>query len=56
MRRRAAVSMAEVDTFTRWRHRMAYLAHAGVKDKIKKGARRRERHDAKARIRHGEAD
>lgn len=48
--------MPETDVFTGWRHSMAYLYRAGVKSKVKKLARVRERHEAKSRIRRGEDD
>lgn len=56
MRKRAVVSAAETDAFTGWRHVLCYLERAGVKGKIKKGARRRERREGKHRIRRGEDD
>ena len=56
MRRRATLSFAENDAFTRWRRLYCYLQRAGATSKIKKGARQRERRDAKARVRRGEAD
>ena len=48
--------MPETDVFTGWRHRLAYLYRPGVKSKIKKLARARERREAKSRIRRGDDD
>lgn len=56
MRRRATRSMAEDDAFTGWRHLYCYLQRAGARDKIKRGARQRERREGKNRIRRGEDD
>jgi len=56
MRRRATKGFAEVDTFTRWKHLLKYVQHAGVKSGIKRQARARERHQARSRIRRGEDD
>lgn len=41
----------ENDVFTKWRHLYCYTQRAGVCAKIKRGARRRERREAKAAIR-----
>jgi hypothetical protein len=54
MRRRATLGFAEQDTFTSWRRLYCYLQRAGAASKIKKGARQRERREAKTRIRRGE--
>lgn len=43
--------MAETDVFTGWRHVLAYVQRAGVKDKVKRGARRRERREGKREAR-----
>ena len=56
MRKRATRGGAEVDVFTSWRRLYCYLQRAGAASKVKKGARQRERRDAKTRIRRGEAD
>ena len=42
---------AEDDVFTKWRHQYRYTQRAGVCAKIKRGARRRERREAKVSIR-----
>ncbi|HEY1705560.1 MAG TPA: hypothetical protein VGG75_38230 [Trebonia sp.] len=55
MRRRATVSPAEQDAFGSWGRRfMCYIQRAGTRSSIKNGAIRRERREAKARIRRGE--
>lgn len=56
MRRRETRGFAEDDAFTGWRRVYCYLQRAGATAKIKKGARQRERRDARDRIRRGEAD
>ena len=56
MRRRQTRSMPETDAFTGWKLVMAYLHRAGAKSKVKRGARVRERREARARIRRGEDD
>lgn len=54
MGRRAAKSAAEDDVFTRWRRVYCYTQRAGVTSSIKRGARRRERHNAKRQIQRGD--
>lgn len=50
---RAIKSSAEQDALTSWRRRFCYLQVAGATSNIKRGARRRERRDAKTAIRRG---
>jgi hypothetical protein len=49
--KRRAMTGAEQDAFTRWRHLYCYLGRAGVVAGIKRQARRRERHEERARLR-----
>lgn len=56
MRKRATLSAAEADAFTGWKNVLCYVQRAGVKAKIKRGARQRERREGKNRIRRGEDD
>lgn len=51
MLRRETKHTAEVDVFTGWRRRYCYTQRAGVCGSIKRGARRRERREAKDAIR-----
>ena len=46
----------EEDAFTGWRHLLCYLQKPGAKSYIKRKARRRERHQAKAQIRKEDHD
>lgn len=55
MGKRRRITGAEQDAFSRyWRHMLCYLDRPGVRSKIKRGARRRERREAKQRIRQEE--
>jgi hypothetical protein len=45
------LNAAETDAFTGWRHLYCYLQKAGTRAEIKRGARRRERRQAKNEIR-----
>lgn len=40
-------SFAEEDAFTRWRHVLSYVQRPGVRAKIKRAYRRRERREGK---------
>jgi|1185.fasta_scaffold06186_5 hypothetical protein len=51
-----ATKYAEDDVFSRWRRVYCYTDRAGVCAKIKRGARRRERRDARHDIRAQLAD
>lgn len=51
-----AAKYAEDDVFSKWRRRYCYTDRAGVCAKIKRNARRRERHDARHDIRAQLAD
>ena len=46
----------EEDAFTAWRHLYCYLGRAGVRSRIKRRYRRRERHEAKDQIRKEDRD
>lgn len=43
-------NFAEEDAFTSWKHVYSYLQRAGIKSKIKRIARRRERREGKADV------
>lgn len=51
MGRRQVKGYAEQDAFTRWKHVLCYTQRVGVSASIKRGARRRERREAKQRLR-----
>lgn len=56
MNRRQIKTYGEQDALTGWRHVYCYLQRAGVRSSIKRGARRRERRDAKSVIRRAERE
>jgi hypothetical protein len=57
MRKRETRPFAEQDAFGRWgRKYLCYIQRAGVRSGIKRGARVRERQEAKGRIRQGQDD
>lgn len=50
--KRRAINGDEADAFSHyWRKRLKWLGRAGVRSRIKRQARRRERHQAKTVIR-----
>ena len=51
--KRQAINGGEADVFSRyWRKMLCYTQRPGVTSKIKRGARRRERHQAAQHIKH----
>jgi hypothetical protein len=52
--KRRSVKADEYDTVTYWRRYLCYLARPGATDRIKRRMRRRERHDARHRLRRGD--
>ena len=46
----------EQDVFTGWRRMYVWTQRAGATSKVKRRARRRERHEARNRIRQGEEE
>ena len=54
MGRRAIVTCAEQDAFTGWRNVLCYIQRPGVVAKIKRGANKRERQQARRDIRRGD--
>lgn len=57
MGKRRRVNGAENDAFSRYSRRLlCYLTRPGITAKIKRGARRRERHEAKRQTRLESAD
>lgn len=47
MGKRPTKNAAEHDVTTGWRHVLCYMSRPGVTSSIKRGMRRRERHNAK---------
>lgn len=51
MGKRRRINGAEQDAFSGWRRVLCYMQKAGVTSSIKRGARRRERREAKHLLR-----
>lgn len=50
--KRRVVKADEWDVVSGWRRVLCYMQRSGVTDRIKRRMRRRERHDARAGLRH----